>query len=95
MTDISVCVNGRIRPNGVIIIIICNKINKINNSECDYNYKDYNSFKYKLLITILLKCVKLRKILLKISLHHHKKKIGPPITTIFFLVHYRKYHDAP
>ena len=34
MTDISVCVNGPIRPNG--IIIICNIIN---NSECDYNYK--------------------------------------------------------
>ena len=36
MTDIEVCVTGRIRPNGIIIIIICNKIN---NSECDYNYK--------------------------------------------------------
>ena len=36
MTDISVCVTGRIRPNEIIIIIICNEIN---NSECDYNYK--------------------------------------------------------
>ena len=35
MTDISVGVTGRIRPNG-IIIIICNEIN---NSECGYKYK--------------------------------------------------------
>ena len=37
MTDISVCVTGRLRPNGVIIIIII--CNEINNSECHYNYK--------------------------------------------------------
>ena len=37
MTDISVCVAGRIKPNLIIIIIII--CNEINNSKCDYNYK--------------------------------------------------------
>ena len=36
MTDILVCVTGRIKHNGIKVIIICNEIN---NSECDYNDK--------------------------------------------------------